>query len=361
MKVLFITGSLNQGGAEFQILQLAKLFQEKGNNVEVFAITNYFFYKPFIIKNNLKYTHLENNQNKIRRVILTSKKIKQFRPDLIISYLKIVSKVALIANILSNKKVPLIVGERTSDIQPVQDKIHFNMMRLANVITVNSISKLNYLKTNFRAISHKTHFFPNILDVNKISFLIKDYNQKKIHLGFVGRISPEKNILEMIKAVGLIKEKGNEIRFSIYGDGRNENYLEQVNNLIFSEGLSNEVQLMGKTNDVFEVHKKIDLLILISDYEGFSNVISEALASGLPIITSAIPENKYLVENTVNGFVVNHKEVLSIANGIERYLYLNAAQKKEMSLENRAKSEFIFDNEKLYYQYVELIKKLNDQ
>ena len=149
MKVLFITGSLNQGGAEYQILQLAKLFQEKGNEVEVFAITNYSFYKPFVIKNNLKYTHLENNQNKIKRVLLTSKKIKKFQPDLIVSYLKIVSKVAVIAKIISNVKAPIIVGERTSDIQPLHDKVHFNLMRLANAVTVNSISKLNYLKTKY--------------------------------------------------------------------------------------------------------------------------------------------------------------------------------------------------------------------
>ena len=110
MKVLFITGSLNQGGAEFQILQLAKLFQEKGNEVEVFAITNYSFYKPFVIKNSLKYTHLENNHNKLKRVLQTSKKIKQFQPDLIISYLKIVSKVAVIAKIISNVKTPIIIG-----------------------------------------------------------------------------------------------------------------------------------------------------------------------------------------------------------------------------------------------------------
>ena len=230
MKVLFITGSLNQGGAEFQILQLAKLFQEKGNEVEVFAITNYSFYMSFIFENNLKYSYLDNDQNKFKRIIQTSKKIKQFKPDLIISYLKIVSKVALIAKIISNVKVPVIVGERTSDIQPLHDKVHFNLMRLANAVTVNSISKLNYLKTNFKAISNKTHFFPNILDVNEISFLDKKCDQSILHLGFIGRISPEKNILEMIKAVGLLKEKGKEIRFSIYGDGRNADYLEQGRN-----------------------------------------------------------------------------------------------------------------------------------
>jgi glycosyltransferase involved in cell wall biosynthesis len=357
MKILFITGSLNQGGAEFQILKLLQLFKRKGHDVQLFALTNYVFYLPFVQHNDISYTHLQNHQNKFRRVLLTAKKIKKEKPDVIISYLRIPSQVSLIAKFLSRVNTKLLIGERTSLVISNYDRFYFNLMCLAGAVTVNSLSKLNYIQSNFKQVSRKTYFFPNILDVNEISFLDKKYDQDKLHLGFIGRISPEKNILEMIKAVGLLIEKGKETRFSIYGDGRNANYLKQVNNLILSEGLSNEVQLMGKTNEVFEVHKKIDLLILISDFEGFSNVISEALASGLPIITSAIPENEYLVADTVNGFVVNHKEVLSIANGIEKYLSLNAAQKKEMSLKNRIKAQLIFDQEKLYHQYVELIKQ----
>jgi|TARA_R110002110_G_scaffold107679_11_gene269397 glycosyltransferase involved in cell wall biosynthesis len=357
MKVLFITGSLNQGGAEFQILQLAKLFQDKGNEVEVFAITNYSFYKYFVVRNNLTYSHLENNQNKIKRVFLTSKKIKQFQPNLIISYLKIVSKVTIIAKILSNAKVPVIVGERTSNIQPWHDKLHFNLMRFADAVTVNSISKLDYLKANFNGISDKTYFFPNILDVTEIIYLDKNYDQDKLHLGFIGRISPEKNILEMIRAVGCLKKKGHEIQFSIYGDGRNAGYLEEVNNLILSEGLTKDVQLMGETKEVFEVHKTIDLLILISDFEGFSNVISEAIASGLPIITSNVPENKYLVKDGENGFVVNHKDSKSIAEGIEKYMQLPAAVKRKISANNREKAEGIFDKDTLYIGYIKLISR----
>jgi glycosyltransferase involved in cell wall biosynthesis len=115
---------------------------------------------------------------------------------------------------------------------------------------------------------------------------------------------------------------------------------------------------MGITNKVFEVHKKIDLLILISDYEGLSNVISEALASGLPIITSAIPENKYLVEDTKNGFVVNHKDSISIAEGIEKYMVLPAVSKRKISLNNRKKAEEIFDKDTLYKDYINLIRNL---
>jgi len=358
MKILFITGSLNQGGAEFQILELLLLFRKKGHDVQLFALTNYDFYLPLVKKHNISYSHLQNYQNKFKRVLLTAKKIKKTKPDVIISYLRVPSQVSLVAKFISRVDSKLIIGERTSLVIPNYDRFYFNLMRLANAVTVNSISKLNYLKTNFKAISNKTHFFPNILDVNEISFLDKKCDQSILHLGFIGRISPEKNILEMIKAVGLLKEKGKEIRFSIYGDGRNANYLEEVTNLILSEGLSKVVQLMGKTNEVLEVHKKIDLLILISDYEGFSNVISEALASGLPIITSAIPENEYLVANTVNGFIVNHKEVLSIANGIEKFINLPVIDKRKISFNNRKKAEVIFDKNSLYNSYMNLIEKL---
>jgi glycosyltransferase involved in cell wall biosynthesis len=84
-------------------------------------------------------------------------------------------------------------------------------------------------------------------------------------------------------------------------------------------------------------------------------VISEALASGLPIITSAIPENEYLVEDTVNGFVVNHKDVLSIANGIEKFINLSSTDKRKISINNRNKSEEIFDKDILYQKYMNMI------
>ena len=117
---------------------------------------------------------------------------------------------------------------------------------------------------------------------------------------------------------------------------------------------------MGQTNKVIEAYKEIDLIILISDYEGFSNVIAEALTCGLPIITSAIPENEYLVSDSINGFTVNHKDVLSIANGIEKFINLPIKIKQKISFNNRKKSEEIFDNDNLYNQYLKLIKEVID-
>ena len=141
LKILFITGSLNQGGAEYQILELARLFKEHNHQVEIFAITDYSFYKFFISKHNLQYSNLRNDQNRVLRILLTSKKIKDSRADFIISYLRTPSIVAFLGRILSGSNAKLIVGERTSLILPKKDKFYFFLMRWANHLIVNSVSK----------------------------------------------------------------------------------------------------------------------------------------------------------------------------------------------------------------------------
>ena len=74
MKILLITGSLNQGGAEYQIIKLAELFREKGHEVELFALTDYKHYLNYVNENKIKYTHLLNEQSRLKRIFLTSKK-----------------------------------------------------------------------------------------------------------------------------------------------------------------------------------------------------------------------------------------------------------------------------------------------
>ena len=88
MKTLFITGSLNQGGAEFQILMLANLFKDKGNEVKLLALTDYTFFEDFVKESGLEeYSCLPNTDGRLKRVFKTVRYIKDFQPDLIISYL----------------------------------------------------------------------------------------------------------------------------------------------------------------------------------------------------------------------------------------------------------------------------------
>jgi len=357
MKILFITGSLNQGGAEYQILELAKLFKENGHDVEVFAITDYEFYKPFIKSNEIRYSHLLNDQSKFKRVYLTSKKIRTFKPNLIFSYIRSTSQVALIAKLLSLTKTRLIIGERTALVVPKYDTYYFNLMRLANFITVNSISKLEYIRTNFPKLNKKVNFFPNIIDIVNFDYILKKYDSKVLKIGFIGRISPEKNVLSLVEAISHLNHT-ESVQLYIYGDARNNDYFKKVNDLIESLNLSEKVFIQGKSNEIKSVYKEIDLLCLISDFEGFSNVIAESLSSGLPVITSNIPENKYLIQDKINGFVVDHKDSKDIARGIENYIRLSPKLKLAMAKSNREKAERIFNRDEIYNSYMKVINTI---
>lgn len=355
MKIMLLAGSLNQGGAEFQIISLAKLFIDKGHEVEVFALTDHDFYLPFIRTNSIKYTCLKNDQSKIKRIFLTSKKIQDSKPDIIISYLKVVSQVAIVARILSRTKSKVIVGERTSLIKPWHDHYYFNLLLFANHITVNSVSKIDYLKKKFPLLKSRLSFVPNIIDIQKFSPIGIKNSDKTLKIAFVGRISPEKNVLSLVHAAIKLLKDGYEFDLDLYGSTNNKPYSREVSELIENSTYNESINFKGPAVEVNLVYNEIDLLCLISSYEGFSNVLAEALSCGVPVITSDIQENRYLVDDSLNGFLVDPNDVDDIANGIKKFLNLSATEIEKIRKNNRDKAVKLFDKEKIYQKFISII------
>jgi glycosyltransferase involved in cell wall biosynthesis len=93
----------------------------------------------------------------------------------------------------------------------------------------------------------------------------------------------QKNFPLLISAVKHIAAENPDIRLEIYGDGDEKKALEV---LIAQQNLSLVCSLMGRTVDVERVLKGTDLFIMSSDYEGMPNALIEALAMGVPCISS---------------------------------------------------------------------------
>jgi GalNAc-alpha-(1->4)-GalNAc-alpha-(1->3)-diNAcBac-PP-undecaprenol alpha-1,4-N-acetyl-D-galactosaminyltransferase len=359
MKILFLTGSLNQGGAEFQLLALAKLFKDRGHEVEVLALTDYSFYLGYVQKNVLTYKCFRNHQSKPRRIYNAIKEVNRFKPDCVIAYLRAVSLVALITKLFSSVSFKLITSERTSLTIPWYDLIYFNLSLVANAMTVNSISKLNYIRARFPLLKSKVYFIPNIVDLQRFAVpTMRAVNNRVKEIIYIGRISPEKNIDKLIQALKILHDEGFKFLLNMYGESRHPEYFSKIRSLVSQNEMNGYVKFHGPTDDVMKVYAQADLLCLMSAYEGFSNVLSEAIACGLPVVASNIEENKYLIDDKVNGFLVNAASIDDISEGIRYFFRLTNEETIAMGERNKRKALRIFDCDQLYNKYLSIMDQI---
>jgi glycosyltransferase involved in cell wall biosynthesis len=129
-------------------------------------------------------------------------------------------------------------------------------------------------------------------------------------IGFVGRLSEEKRVIDLIKAIKIVTEKKHDIQCIIVGTGPEEKKLKQ---LVSDLNLSGTVIFNGYSNNSFEKLFEFDMFVLPSRTEGCPIVILEAMATGLPVIATDVGGNKELVEENVTGKLIspNNPSVLA--------------------------------------------------
>lgn len=188
--------------------------------------------------------------------------------------------------------------------------------------------------------------------VNLDKFVVSDYpSEEIIEFVFVSRIMKEKGIDQYLEAAKYIRNKYPNTIFHICGDceaeykGRLDQYVDE-----------HIVIYHGRVNDMPSVYKKTHCIIHPTYYpEGMSNVLLEACASGRPIITTDRSGCREIVDNGVNGFIVEKKNSEDLVEKIERFLALSYKEKKAMGLAGRKKVEQQFDRKIVINKYVDEI------
>lgn len=178
------------------------------------------------------------------------------------------------------------------------------------------------------------------------------------YLLYFGRLSPQKGIMTLLKAVTLV---GSGCSLYIVGNGPQQ---QEIQNFISKNQLQDRVKLLGfKTGDVLQslVAESKCVILPSEGYENGPYSVMEAMAKGRPIIASHLGGLPELVEDGFNGYIFEAENVLSLKDKIERLLSLSEREYFDMcqaSL-NRAKQEF--DPEKYVDRLVIEYKKLLEQ
>lgn len=332
MKILFCINSLVKGGAE---RVLANLANELSRNNEVSIITLINYDEEYKLNNNInlikidkrrtnpykKKSKLEKILKKIPKLIIRTinikKQIKNINPDVIISFLPEISFLVLLNKRKSDK---VIISVRNDPKIEYSSKLYNYLMRKlypkADGFVFQTIEAQEYFKDKIKC---KTCVIHNPIND---SFIIEEFNkgkERKKEIVSVGRLTKQKNFDLLIEAFAGLSKEYIDYKLIIYGEGELRKKLERK---IDDLKLSDRVFLPGITNDVKKEIKNSSIFVLSSNYEGMPNALMEAMALGLPVISTDCPCGgpKELIENNVNGILVEVNNKTQLLCAIEKIL-----------------------------------------
>lgn len=213
--------------------------------------------------------------------------------DLSLVFMNRPSYVAIFSKLFGNK-IPTIISERTTPsrmysadtvLAKVSRWLIRNLYPQSDCIISNSEGNRVDLIENFSIESQKIKTIYNPFDLEKIEQLsiqeVEKIDFTKFTFISVGRLDSGKNHQLMINAFAKLKDEN--IQLIILGEGGLEEKLrEQIRVL----GLEYNVFLLGFDSNPYKYFSKSDVFVFTSNYEGFPNVLVEALACGVPVIST---------------------------------------------------------------------------
>lgn len=222
------------------------------------------------------------------------------------------------AKILSiSKKTPTVftvhgtsIGTNlTNQFQEQIEKIILTKIKYDSQISVSR----DFMK--LKNVNRNIIYIPNGINLKDFDNL-KAVKEKLPTLIFVGRLHPQKNIITLLSAYKLVKNKVPSIMLNIVGNGPQ---LKEIKNKIDDLNLEGSINLMKskKGNELIKQYKRSTLFILPSIYEGQPLTLLEAWAAKLPVIVTKTGDCQFLVKEGLNGFFIkNPRSPSQIADSI---------------------------------------------
>lgn len=179
----------------------------------------------------------------------------------------------------------------------------------------------------------------------------KSYDTTKLKICYTGRLANGKNLFKWIDIAEEVLKVYQGFTFNIYGDGPLK---EELNNYIKNKSLVNKIFLAGFRKDIENVYKENDLLLFLSEYESFGNVVVESILCGTPVIASKIPAMEEIFKDYPE-FLVNldedlSKKVISMIGNYEKLRDSATKASKEFA-EKFSMEKHLKELEKIYNSF----------
>ncbi len=309
-RIAILVPSLLGGGTERAVLSLANGFKSKIKEIHLLALEKgvdyeidkgifFHFLSPFEGRQSNNDSLLYKYLYYPKQVYNLIRYLKKHKIKTVLSFLERANFLNIFTNTFYRHRI--ITNTRTTlsknygyYFSPTKRELLHVMFKYylpkADLILCNSKGIKYDLEKNFHINSRRIKVIYNSYDIDKIQMLVKEpLEQEYAHIFKapviinVGRLTTPKGQWHLIKAFSKVKEKVKDARLVILGDGAYEIRLKE---LVHNVSLEKDIYFLGFQKNPYKFVSKARLFVLSSLWEGFPNVIVEAMICRIPVVST---------------------------------------------------------------------------
>lgn len=317
LRVALLAASLQQAGAEKQLVYVARALVESDVDVRVYTLHRGQFYEAHLRDLGLTPIWIGKHEAPVVRILALARQLMAFRPHILQSSEFFAN---LYVSMVGRLTGALAIGTIRNDARhELQEMGRWGpwLLRSPPAVLANSVAaKQNAVAQHARA--DRIHVLTNAIDLAEFDRAAAGpcslpRNKTATVIAAVCRLVPAKRLDGLVSAVDIARRRGCNLEAVIVGEGPERASLErQVETL----ELKPHVQFVGRRADVPRILRQVDLLALTSRHEGCPNIILEAMAAKLPVITTPAGDAARLVVDSQTGFVTPFDDPAALAEKI---------------------------------------------
>ncbi len=366
--VCLMCGNMSYAGAQTQMLELARNLDKNNFNVRICVFDEKVYVKDEFKQDGIIFDFVtRHSKYDITWVFRLITYLKLKKIDILYTYLPFANFMGLLTGKVAGVSA-IISSERNSDYVTswLFRRIINVVVRYTDNMIANSFSGKNFVtKIVNGTLSKKIHVVYNGRNFVGNSINYKDnllhqslnISENTFVVILIARFKPAKNHIMFFKmAKHLLKEKTNVV-FLCVGDN-DENNREYHKDLMteFEElQIEHHFKFLGPRHDINELLSGADVSVLTSWHEGLSNTLIESMAVGCPLVVTDVSDNRLIIKDGINGYVVGVDDYKSMAENIIR-LYEDKELRYAISRNNKASAHQLFtvermvnETEKIFY------------
>ena len=316
LRVAVVSSSLRLAGAEKQTVYLTRALHEAGADVRFFYLGEGGYYEEVLRRMGVFFLQIYKRNRPIFILARLSRALRRFRPEIVFSPQFGDLLQAGIGGRLCNALI--LGGVRSDGLYELNG--HGRRSRLMLWLADGLVANSHHARQNLAsrgAEPTKITILPNVLDLREFDARSRlppplSLESNRVMAVAVGSLQPCKRLDRFLQALALARRKAPALLGVLAGsdEGSRPTLEREADEL----GLApNHVVFLGECNNVPALLAQAGFLVLCSEYEGFPNVILEAMAARLPVVTTPVGDAERIVLEGQTGFVLEGADIEAMA------------------------------------------------